>query len=255
MKMPPLLMGAALLFWGWAIDMPTVGGLLAVAVEGARLLRTRWHLEDEDFNRLWNFCSLIFIGATVYAFTANQGAAAISRLIEDPSLATQRAAGESSQRIAASLIQWQPMIFFPFLFALVLSGRDTVKLVVFSLIARRAKRRREPSSLADYEVHVEWVFFAVMLVSATINNIGGNLFFPGLSALIVWALWVRRWPAVVLSPSSLTSENIRTSAFLSLFEMPPKHLHGLIIISRSMAGGVIISILQAIRQARIWLPS
>ncbi len=185
-------MGAALLFWGWAIELPTVGGLLAVAVEGARLLRTRWHLEDEDFNRLWNFCSLLFIGATVYAFTANQGAAAISNLVSDPSLSSQRAAGESSQRIASSLFQWQPIIFFPFLLALVFSGRDTVKLVVFSLIARRAKRRREPSSLADYEVHVEWVYLAATLVSATINNIEGRLFFPGLCVLVVWALWVRR---------------------------------------------------------------
>ena len=204
-------MGAALLFWGWAIELPTVGGLLAVAVEGARLLRARWHLEDEDFNRLWNFCSLLFIGATVYAFTANQGAAAISNLIDDPSLSSQRAAGESSQRIAAALFQWQPMIFFPFLLALVFSGRDTVKLVVFSLLARRAKQRREPSSLADYEVHVEWVYLAATLVSATINNVEARLFFPGLCALMAWALWVRRsrrfhpavWAVTILAACGL----------------------------------------------------
>lgn len=192
MRMPPLLMGAAFLFWGWAIDLPAVGGLFAVAVEGARLLRSRWHIEDEDFNRLWNLCSLIFIGATVFAFTSNQGGAAISRFMDDPSLATQRAAGESSQRIAASLIQWQPIIFFPFLIALVLGGRTTVKLAVFSLLARRAKQSRETATLGDYEVHVEWVYIATMLVSSSINNIVGNLYFAGLCVLVGWTLWIRR---------------------------------------------------------------
>ena len=192
MKLPPLLLGAALLFWGWEIDLPYVGGIFAVLVEGTRLTRFRWELANEDLNRVWNVCTLIFIAASVYAFTANQGPAAISRILDDPGTAAQRMAGETSQKTAASLLQWLPMIFFPFLFALALGGRSAVKLAVFSLVTRRHKLRREPAVRSDREVHADWIYFAVSLLSASINSNEGNEFFLGLSVLLGWALWTRR---------------------------------------------------------------
>lgn len=192
MKLPPMLLGVTLLFWGWETGLPTVGGVLAVLIEGLRLLRPRWNLTEDDFNRLWNFCTLIFIAAAVYAFTANQGPAAVSRFVDDPSFGTQRMAGEASQRTAASLIQWLPMVFFPFLVGLVGGRRDLVKLTVFSLIARSHKRRREPGPLADKEVHATWVYFGICLVAACINTNEGPLFFGGMCCLLVWALWTRR---------------------------------------------------------------
>ncbi len=192
MRLPPLLLGAGLLFWGWETDLPYVGGIFAVLVEGTRLTRFRWDLTDEDLNRLWNVCTLIFIAASVYAFTANQGPAAISRFMDDPGTAAQRMAGETSQKTAASLLQWLPMIFFPFLFALALGGRSAVKLAVFSLVTRRHKLRREPAVRSDREVHADWIYFAVSLLSASINSNEGNEFFLGLSVLLGWALWTRR---------------------------------------------------------------
>ena len=191
MRLPPLLLGAVLLFWGWETDLPYVGGIFAVLIEGARLLRFRWAWADEEFNRVWNVCALIFIAAAVYAFTANQGPAAIARLAEDPSLATQRIAGESSQKIAASLIQWLPMIFFPFQLALTVNQRAVVKLAVLSLITRR-KPLRDPAPLGERKVNAEWIYFAVALVSASINSHEGRGFFLGLAGLLAWALWPRR---------------------------------------------------------------
>ena len=191
MRLPPLLLGAVLLFWGWETDLPYVGGIFAVLIEGARLLRFRWAWADEEFNRVWNVCALIFIAAAVYAFTANQGPAAIARLAEDPSLATQRIAGESSQKIAASLIQWLPMIFFPFLLALAVNQRSVIKLALLSIITPRASRRRA-IPLGEREVNADWIFFAITLLSASINNKEGVQFFVGLSVLLAWALWTRR---------------------------------------------------------------
>ena len=211
MRLPPLLLGAALLFWGWETGLPYVGGIFAVLVEGTRLTRFRWELTDEDLNRLWNVCALIFIAASVYAFTANQGPAALSRMVEDPSLSSQRLAGESSQKTAASLIQWLPMIFFPFLFALALSRRPVLKLAVFSLITRRRKSRREPAVMADREVDADWIYFGLSLLSASINSGEGNEFFVGLSLLLAWALWTRRsrrfalpvWAVVMVAACAL----------------------------------------------------
>lgn len=191
-KLPPLLLGATLLFWGWQTDMFGMGCAMAIVLEGARLIRFRWELTDEDFNRLWNLCTLIFIAASVYAFTANQGPAAITRLAEDPNLMTQRLVGETSQRTAASLIRWLPMVFFPFVAALVCSRRDRLKLPVFSLIARRHKRRRPPGPLAERDVNAVWVFFGICLISASITQNDTNTFFAGLAVLLLWALWTRR---------------------------------------------------------------
>lgn len=211
MRLPPLLLGAALLFWGWEVDLPYMGGVLAVLIEGVRLTRFRLEWTNDDFNRLWNICALIFIAAAVYAFTANQGPAAISRMVEDPSLSSQRLAGESSQKIAASLIQWLPMIFFPFLLALALNGRAVVKLAVLSLITLRRKPRRYPDSIAERTVGVDWIYFAICLLSASINSNEGNQFFVGLSILLAWALWTRRsrrfalpvWAAVMVAACAI----------------------------------------------------
>lgn len=194
MRLPPLLLGAVLLFWGWEVDLPYMGGIFAVLIEGVRLTRFRLEWTNDDFNRLWNICALIFIAAAVYAFTANQGPAAISRMVEDPSLSSQRLAGESSQKIAASLLQWLPMIFFPFLLALALNQRAIVKLAVLSLITLRRKPRRYPDSLGEREVGVDWIYFAICLLSASINSKEGNEFFVGLSVLLSWALWTKRSP-------------------------------------------------------------
>ncbi len=42
MKPPPLLLGAALLFWGWQAGLPWAGVVMAVLAELASLLKTRW---------------------------------------------------------------------------------------------------------------------------------------------------------------------------------------------------------------------
>jgi hypothetical protein len=206
-NLPPLLLGATLLFWGWATDLPTMGGIMAILIEATRLTRFRWELSEEDFNRLWNVTALIFIAAAVYAFTVNQGPAAFTHLAEDPSLLTQRVAGESSQRTAAALLAWLPMVFFPFLFALALSRLHTLRLAVLSLIARRKSKRGEVSPRANIAVPVPWIYFGLCLVAATINTREGGRFFVGMAALLGWGLWTRRsrrfaWPLWVLTAAA-----------------------------------------------------
>ena len=73
MKPPPFLLGAALLFWGWQSDLLVPGIVMAAVLEGARFLKVRWELGEEDLRRLWTFCALLTLGALVYAFTENDG--------------------------------------------------------------------------------------------------------------------------------------------------------------------------------------
>ncbi len=73
MKTPPLLLGATLLFWGWQAGFPIVGAAMAIIVEGARCFKARWEFSDEDFTRIWTFCTLLALATAVLAFTANEG--------------------------------------------------------------------------------------------------------------------------------------------------------------------------------------
>ena len=65
MKPPPLLLGAALLFWGWQAEFLLVGALMAVALESRYLIQARWELSDDDFFRIWIFSTLLFVAALV----------------------------------------------------------------------------------------------------------------------------------------------------------------------------------------------
>jgi len=192
MNLPPLLMGAGLLFWGWQTDLASAGAIMAMVFEGTRLTRFRWDTSEDELNRLWNLVTLVFLAAAVFAFTSNDGALTFTQMFENPGLNTSRAAGESSQKMAAALIQWMPMIFFPFLLAVTLSRQDTVKLKVLSLIARRQKEGKELPALTNRDIHIGWVYFAICLVSSTINSRNDSSFFAGLSLLVVWGLWTRR---------------------------------------------------------------
>ena len=103
MKPPPLLLGAALLFWGWQAEFLLVGALMAVALESRYLIQARWELSDDDFFRIWIFSTLLFVAALVYAFTANQGPADFRGFFQHPSFYTQRNAGAARRTTSSRL--------------------------------------------------------------------------------------------------------------------------------------------------------
>ncbi len=51
MRLPPWLLGATLLFWGWQTGFVIAGVIMAAAVEGPRLVKARWEFSDEDLAR------------------------------------------------------------------------------------------------------------------------------------------------------------------------------------------------------------
>jgi len=195
MKPPPLLLGATLLFWGWRVELLVVGAVLAVVLEGARFIRTRWEFSEQDFKRIWAFCSVLMLAATVYAFTANEGPANFSVLFQNPSSANQGNAGASSVRTAGAMLRWLPMTFFLFVVAQAYSTRETIPLAAISIILQRrrnkAKQRSEPVA-AERNVHIGYPYFAVCLLGASLHPAENTQFFWGLCALLTWALWAQR---------------------------------------------------------------
>lgn len=195
MKPPPFLLGATLLFWGWQSGYLLVGALMAVVLESANLVKTRWEISDQDFSRIWTFCSLLFLASAVYTFTANEGPSTFSGFFQDPNPLTQRSAGRASSRTGSSLTRWLPMFFFPFLAAQMFSTRQTIPLTTISLILRR--RRKQAQQLRkpvppERNVNIGYPYFAICLLAASVHPGTDNSFFWGLCVLLTWALWAQR---------------------------------------------------------------
>lgn len=204
MKTPPLLLGMALLFWGWQADSLWVGAAMGAVLEAARLIKARWDFTDEELRRIVVFCELAALAALAYAYSANKGPASLTGLAADPATyEAQRSAGNAVAHTSLALIRWLPMIFFLFAAAQTYSTRREIPVEVGSLFQWRRRKKAERSGQpwpAGKTFNAAWPFFAVCLLAASMH--GGEVkgFFWGFVALMAWALWTlraRRFSAVV----------------------------------------------------------
>lgn len=214
MKPPPLLLGATLLFWGWQTGFLLPGALMAVILEAPAITKTRWDFSDDDFGRIWTFCSLLLLAAVVYAFTANDGISEFRGFMEHPGSFVRRNAGVATARTAASIIRWVPMMFFLFIAAQQYSAREGIPLETISLILRarwkKARKLGRPTP-PTRTVNVAYAYFAVCIFSASVRGVADNSFFWGLCVLLAWALWGHRsrrfalpiWMAALLAAFTL----------------------------------------------------
>ncbi len=196
MKPPPFLLAAALLFWGWQTDLFLVSLLLALILESARVTRARWEFSNDDFARLWTFCTLLFLGTAVYAFTANEGPSRFFKFFEDPNASNTSGAGNAGALAAAAFFRWLPMTFFLFVAAQTFSTRETIPLNTIDLIMRlrwkRDTRLGRPLP-PPRGVNVSYPYFAICLFSASIHEpLAKPHYFWGVCGLLVWALWTQR---------------------------------------------------------------
>jgi hypothetical protein len=191
---PPLLLGATLLFWGFQTGFIVQAIVMALIIEIAPKVSFRMEFSDEDFSRIWTFCTLLFLASAVYAFTSNEGVSNFRGLLQDPSAGAQRSAGASSARTAASLIRWLPMTLFLFIAAQAYSPREGIPLTTISLLLRkrwlRAKERGE--SLPTQSWNVGFPYIGVCIFASSTHSAEGTDFFWGACALLVWSLWASR---------------------------------------------------------------
>lgn len=162
MKTPPLLLGAAILFWGWQTGFLAWAAPMAVVVEGRRVTGVRWELAPRHFHRLADLCALIFLALGVYRFTAG----------------------------GASLARWIPLAFFPLMAAQAYGTAGGVDLGAISYTARQ-KEKQGPDR-PRRTVDIAYPYFALTLLAASAANRRTPLFFAGLVVLSAWALWPLR---------------------------------------------------------------
>lgn len=195
MKPPPFLLGAALLFWGWQSGLFLPGVLLAVILEGTRVFQARWDFSDDDFRRIWTFCTLLLFGAALYAFSANGGPASVGFLWNGGNSGNPQVATTAGARAAATVIRWLPLIFYPFLLVQTYSTREAVPLTTISLILQRrwkqAKKSGQPAP-GGRGFNVGYPYFCMTLLAASFHPADDNTFFWGFCGLLTWALWTHR---------------------------------------------------------------
>ena len=182
MKTPPLLLLAALAFWGWQSELLWVGIALGAGLESARLIKARFDLTEADFRRLWNLCTLLTLAVAVVVFTSN-----------DTGGPTQGSpanlARNATVHTATTLLRWLPMTLFLVVAAQKFSEGGTVPLAAISFIFHRRRQKGDPA-MAGKTMDVSFPYFFVCLFSAGFHaDQGTQTYFLGQISLIAWALW------------------------------------------------------------------
>jgi len=164
MKTPFPLLGASLLFWGWQTGLWPFALIMALALEGSRLIGTRLDFSPSDFNRISDICTLIFIGMFVYLYASEGGA-----------------------RTILTLISWMPLALLPLALAQIYGARDGIDIRALFLVFRR--KAASPGYARPRILNLTYPYFALCILSASAANERTPWFFAGLFILSAWALW------------------------------------------------------------------
>ena len=186
MKLPPLLAGAALLFWGWSTDSLVLAAPLAIALEAPHWTRLRFALEPADYARVADLCTVFFVGLAV-VLAADRGVA----------------------HGVIGAFRWLPAVLSPILLVQRLGDAGRVPLTALFRYMRKLKQR-EPD-LQVPMVETGGVFVALCVICAGVGNPGPPAYYAGATLLAAWALFAARprharravWAALFVAAAGL----------------------------------------------------
>lgn len=166
MKLPALLLGAALAFWGWRTGHYAAAAVLALAAEAPHVVRARFEFRHADLARIADLCAAFFVGLLIWLFAS----------LDEP---------RTARAVLTSLI-WLPAILMPVLVVQRFSGSGRIPLSALFRYLRKA-RERDPS-IPDPLIDLGGVCFVLCLVACGIPNRRDPGFYAGIVVLIAWAL-------------------------------------------------------------------
>lgn len=170
MKTPPLLLGAALIYWGFHSGYYLIAALAALVLEGSRLVSWRWELSRTDLRRIVILCNLLIGGGLIYFISgAGQG-----RFID----------------AVMSFLQFLPLALLPLIAARMYSAEEGIDAGLLFLFAQK----KTPAETAPPRrtVKLTYPYFAVCLIAAGAGNARTAWFYAGFSFLVAWVLWTMR---------------------------------------------------------------
>jgi transglutaminase-like putative cysteine protease len=167
MIIPPFLIGAALVFWGWQSGNLLAGIVLGIVLEAPRRLKFRLDLGTVEHSRIADLSTIGFVALTVL-LAANRG---ISRGILEAFI-------------------WAPAALAPVMLAQMLSESGRIPLSALFRYLRKL-RRRNPQ-IKDPPVDVSAVYAALALISAGVANARGPAYYAAIVIAAGWALYAVR---------------------------------------------------------------
>jgi transglutaminase-like putative cysteine protease len=170
---PPLLLGAAVMFWGWQTGFLLPAAGVALVLEGARSVAWRLDLSRQDFNRVSDLCAVLFAGSAVYLFTAGGGTR-----------------GVGATRAITVLFQWLPLLVAPLVACQAYSAVGKVDQSAF-FWALRKKTPAEPGG-SPGALDLAYPYATLCVLSAGAANVRTLTYYASLCVLAAWALWSHR---------------------------------------------------------------
>ncbi len=161
MKIPPLTIGAALLLWGMESGKIVFALLLCLVLEGSYLLARRYSLDEDDFVKISDLTSLLFLGAV-----------ALILLNYEPL---------GFLRITTG---WLPLILAPLITAQLYSTGDTVT------IGTRLGTRKK--AYTHRPIDFRFYYIIICLFAAAAANSRGPWFYPAATAIVAVVLFANR---------------------------------------------------------------
>jgi hypothetical protein len=167
MKPPPLLVGAALMFWGWQTGLWILAAGMALIFEGSRLIRLRWDLSADDFRRISDLCTILLVMLLIYLYVS-----------------------DTSAYFLYVLLRWLPIAFFPLLVAQAYATSDRIDIRVLFLVLR--KKRKKDAKQKHTALNLAYPYLAICLWSASAANVRDIYFYMGLFGIAALAFWMVR---------------------------------------------------------------
>jgi transglutaminase-like putative cysteine protease len=167
MSLPPLLVAAATLFWGWQSGNLMLAAPLAVLLEAPRWLRMRFALDATDYARISDLCTVFFVGLAI-VIGANRGV---------------------SQGVIGAF-QWLPAVLAPILLAQRFGAGDRVPLTALFRYMRKQKERNP--ALEVPMVDTAGVYVALCVIAGGVGNAQASGYYAGAVLLAAWALYALR---------------------------------------------------------------
>lgn len=164
---PRLLIGVALLFWGFMTDRPVLGLSLALVIEAAHWTKLRWDFEEQAFIKAWQISALL-IAATMVLILVDGG-----RYVAVP-----------------RLLGWLPLLLAPVQFTQSYGLKDRMPLTTFSFFARRRMLRNLELGLPFQPIEVNFggIYVATAIVGSSLGDQADTWWFlVGLVGLTGWA--------------------------------------------------------------------
>ncbi|MGD8343331.1 MAG: transglutaminase domain-containing protein [Desulfobacterales bacterium] len=166
MKTPPLLIGAAILFWGFEMDQLMLALIMAVAIEASRWFKHRWELKDADFRAVAVLCTLALVVLTSYRFLTGW-----------------------FEHGTWMILKWLPIILAPLLIAQRYSTAGRISLSVLFLFRKKQILSQHAKTRS---IDLSFIYLAVCIFGAGFVNNRDGLFYVGMMGLAIWALWSYR---------------------------------------------------------------